>query len=638
MSTAEPANVAGSGSGAPLAVSRPRRVSVHGVLLAGILLGSLALKLHNLDHAWVKPLDEAYHAIVARNFLRHPLTPTLYDHPYLSADATERLFDHAWSFQPTHWMYSHIWLHKPPMALWQIALSYALLGINTLALRLPSALLSTLAVWLTYLIGRELLDRTAGLIAAALQAFNPTIVMLVQGYLFSDHVDIALLFYTELGILFLARAMRAADRRSRRREALLCGVAQGLAVLSKSYLGLLVTGLALVAWLWPWVLVRVRPGKANTGDERWRGLSGGQFGMIVAAMLVVALPWNLYALIHWPQQYLASNSLILQHLSGNVENWAGPWDRLMFGYWIAAFRAFYVPMLAAVIIVSVRAVQGGRRHLGQWLVLAWAVGVLAPHLLATSKTPTGTLIGWPACWLLLGNLVSNAVRGDRWALGAWAIASVLAAMTLTNGGIPDEGWGYDSANRFGMVMWEHAWVLWHLAAALAGGAAIAWAVARAGESRQRLYWALVAAASIAMVVSFLRWPTSRPRRQDLAIGYVRLAWNATRPADRGYTVVGDFGRLLPDDAVFLVVEREKLQYVQIMFATDHTAYPVTPGQWPSVAQRLGNAHALPYLLSGEPVAGLPALLSDPLIQQTLYACTPNSLAAAQHIADRLHQP
>ncbi len=161
--------------------------------LAVILCGSFLLKLHHLDHPAVKPLDEVFHAIVARNFLKHPLTPTLVDRPFLAYD-------------PDDWLADHIWLHKPPLAMWQIALSFAVLGVSTLALRLPSAILSTLAAGLTYLIGVRLLDRTSALVAAGLQAFNPVILMLMNGYVFSDHVDISLLFWTELSIYFLVLA------------------------------------------------------------------------------------------------------------------------------------------------------------------------------------------------------------------------------------------------------------------------------------------------------------------------------------------------------------------------------------------------------------------------------------------------
>ena len=124
-----------------------------------VTLSSALLKLRHLGHASLGSADEYCHALVAKNLLKHPLKPTLIDTPYLPTFA----FD---------WGANHVWLHKPILGLWQIAGSYWLFGVNTWALRFPSVILSTLAVWLTYLIGKELLSRQAGFIAATIQAFS----------------------------------------------------------------------------------------------------------------------------------------------------------------------------------------------------------------------------------------------------------------------------------------------------------------------------------------------------------------------------------------------------------------------------------------------------------------------------------
>jgi 4-amino-4-deoxy-L-arabinose transferase len=120
-----------------------------------VLLATLGLKFRNLDHTGLTHWDEVFHAVVARNVLKHPLKPTLIDTPCLPYDYKK-------------WQDNHVWLHKPILPFWQIALSFALFGVDTFALRLPSALLSTGAAWLTYLIGKELLDRRAALLAAAI--------------------------------------------------------------------------------------------------------------------------------------------------------------------------------------------------------------------------------------------------------------------------------------------------------------------------------------------------------------------------------------------------------------------------------------------------------------------------------------
>ncbi len=254
----------------PIRVSAPAHPSntaqfVGRALLVLILLSSFLLKLHHLDHAALKGLDESFHALVAKNFLKHPFTPTLIDQPYLPYDYRD-------------WQANHIWLHKPPVPLWQIALSYLLFGITPLALRLPSAILATASVYLTYAIGRRLLSQPAGLIAAALQAFNPALTQLVQGYIFSDHVDVALLFWTELSIYLLvlaafepcpqADATEPTARPARRRMFLLaaCGIATGIAFLCKTYPAFITLLLAFVLVF----LNRSLPGAISRSLPPWR--------------------------------------------------------------------------------------------------------------------------------------------------------------------------------------------------------------------------------------------------------------------------------------------------------------------------------------------------------------------------------
>jgi 4-amino-4-deoxy-L-arabinose transferase-like glycosyltransferase len=555
---------------------------LHRIILTVLLVASFLLKLHHLDHAAVKPLDELFHAIVSRNLLKHPLTPTLVDRPFLRYDYRD-------------WQANHIWLHKPPMALWQIALSYAILGVNTFALRLPSAILSTLAAWLTYLIGTELLDATAGLIAAGLQAFNPVILMVVHGYVFSDHVDIALLFWTEASIWFLARSLRT----GKNRDWILAGAAEGLAFLSKTYPALIVVGLAMVVLL-------LRPAAGRVRRK--------QIAMLLVAAAVIAVPWNLYAFMQFPDEFSYENFNILRHLTENVEQWAAPWDRVVFDYWISVFYVFYPAVLAAAIFTLVRAVQ--TKSIGLWLILAWAVGVAVPNLLATSKTMTATLTGWPAMWLSLGFLMSSALKKDRWALGICTVSMLWAVTFLKAGDIPREGWGYDS-NQIAAIMRQHLWVIGHLLAALIAGFFIA-----------RLPWrrTMIVIASIAMIVLLLDWTKSgRPR------GYVDTAWRVTeidqeKPA---YAVLGRFASNLRDNAAFLVDENGiKFENKLVEFATDRSCYATDQADWRDGAIALMQAGAVPYLITdaNEP---LPLAFNDIAEGVKVYACTPTAAADAR---------
>lgn len=217
------------------------------------LLATTLLKLRNLGHRSIALWDELYHALVARNLLKHFLKPTFYDQPYLPYDYR------GW------WQGNHIWLHKSPYAMWQIAVSYHIFGVNTFALRFPSLIMSSLAVFITYMIGSELYDRKVGLIAASLQAISPLMMNLVYGYMFSDHINAALIFWVELSCYLLIKGIKT----GKTKYYIWSGVAQGFGYLSKSYLCLVSFGILVVIF----ALTRMnilKPYKGNIYIILWR--------------------------------------------------------------------------------------------------------------------------------------------------------------------------------------------------------------------------------------------------------------------------------------------------------------------------------------------------------------------------------
>jgi 4-amino-4-deoxy-L-arabinose transferase-like glycosyltransferase len=589
------------------------------VLLLLILGGSFALKLDHLDHAGVKPLDEVFHAIVARNFLKHPLTPTLVDQPFLPTDNRD-------------WLVSNIWLHKPPMAMWQIAISYAILGVNTFALRFPSVILSTLAAWLTYLIARQFFDEIAALIAAGLQAFNPVILMIVHGYVFSDHVDIALLFWTEISIFFLVRAIRAGGKL----DPFLCGVAQGFAFLSKTFPALIVTGVMCVAMILPML------GLVKKSDVRLtiRGVL-----LMLGSTALTALPWIIYTAIRFPTEFSVEYTGILNHLSENVENWAAPWDQVVFYYWISIFHVFYPAIIAATFVAIFRAKQ--QKNLGLWLILAWAFGVIVPNLLATSKPMTATLVGWPAGWILLGWMISRAVRKDCLALGVWLAAMLLAIVWFNSGSIPAGGQNWGTTLPFATIMFQHLYIFWQVLIALAIGIAVAFAMSLRSKDQSNdpnqqkeqksdvrgstLHIALVTLASIATLFLAVRWwPGNHPR------GYAYVAWQVTTIDQESpdFRNLGKFASHMPQNAAILVDEEQRpedkqshlLENKLVEFATDRTCYRATPQTWSDLSMRLFQAGAMPYLLTPRSLP-LPIVFVNQDPPMTLYAFPPQSTNA-----------
>jgi 4-amino-4-deoxy-L-arabinose transferase len=120
--------------------------------------------------------DERFHALVARNLIHHPLTPTWIENPVLPYDFK-------------NWTANPVWLEKGPVPLWALSGSIRVLGADELAVRIPSIPRTSLAVYLTFLIAATLFDRDVAILAAFFQAINGLLVELAAGRVSSDHVD-----------------------------------------------------------------------------------------------------------------------------------------------------------------------------------------------------------------------------------------------------------------------------------------------------------------------------------------------------------------------------------------------------------------------------------------------------------------
>jgi 4-amino-4-deoxy-L-arabinose transferase len=581
---------------------KPRR----DLLLLGLVLAaSFALRLYHLDHDALTRFDESFHAVVAQNLLKHPLEPTLVDTPYLPYDYRD-------------WTANHVWLHKGILPLWQIASSFAVFGVNALALRLPSLFLATGSVWLTYLIGRRLFDRRSALIAAALQAFNPALTMLVHGYWFSDHIDTALIFWVELGIYFLIRAQRT----GRWRFVVLAGVAQGLAFLCKYYLAAIIMGLALTAWLLP-VVRLCPPGRSKL---RLRHVAG-----LLLVTLATIAPWTLWCLSQYPAEFRQELLHAGRHFGASIEGWGAPWDRLVFDYLIQIYRDFYTPVLIALLVVAGQAIR--RRHTGSWLAIAWALGVVIPHLLAESKTPSATALAIPAFFLLFGRLVSEAWGGRRTALTAWT--GIMVATVLCPAVIHPPGEGYPDPPVFAAIMRQSLWVVWHVVGTLAFMVLVE-VVARYRRPLHRALRPLfdlnmrkvaLTAATLATILAALK---------TAAIVQAVVTGRLTELGGQTFTEVGDFARRqLPRNAVLIVNEELRAERWLLAFRSDRVCYPLRPddptagapdgGQpvprWLQDAHAIAASGGVPYLVAPRRLP-LPVVFSSPADHRVIYACPP----------------
>jgi 4-amino-4-deoxy-L-arabinose transferase-like glycosyltransferase len=543
------------------------------LILGPVLLAAFLLNLRYLDHTSLTHWDEVFHAVVAQNVLKHPFKPTLIDVPYLPYDYT-------------NWRENHVWLHKPILPLWQIALSFSIFGVNTFALRLPSAILSMGAATLTYLIGNALVGRGAALIAAVVQAASPFLLTLVQGYQFADHIDIALLFWVEVGFFFLLRAVRTGSWT----DVTLSGIAQGLAFLSKSYLAFIILGVALVAWLLP----LCRLGKRE--DSRLGALH--IFVLFYMTLLIVA-PWLIHCLLSYPSEFWAEEDHIWKHLTTGIASWGAPWTRVVFDYLIAIYGVFYTPILVAGIVFAVPALA--KRNTGLSLAYAWGLGVIVPHLFATTKTPSATLLAMPPLLLLLGYLITQAWQGEIAPLAV--LTGVLAMNVAVPASIKNLDDGSPNPNLAG-VMDQSGWVLVHVAGALeiAALAAIAWLLFRYRAPGNSSLGRYAQRAAILFCLVILVWLGCRTGR---------TAWLVTSAnLNDPYSVeVGRFARAeLPANAVLLCEEYKGYEHLATMFYADRTCYALTRDP-EDMAERILQNGGIPYVVTYQRLPLVPVYVS-----------------------------
>ncbi|MBI5764747.1 MAG: glycosyltransferase family 39 protein [Planctomycetes bacterium] len=562
-----------------------RSKRIHAALVVVILVVAMWLKLRNLGHPELVYYDESFHALVARNLIDDPFRPVLHQKPWLPYDYT-------------NWRENHVWLHKGTLPLWTMAASMAALGTTTFALRLPSVILATASVWLTWLIGRRTVGRNAALIAATIQAITHGLAQMAHGYWFSDHVDTMLLFWIEVGMYAVVRAMT--DHRAR--WPMVTGFACGCAFLSKSYPGLIVlavmTGMIVIVGL---SRFSRRRGRGVEDDSQSR-IGIRELAIAFLAFIVTAAPWTAWCAIKFPREFWHELSHVGRHLTEDVEAWAAPWDRVLFDYCVIIYQAFYPIVIVATGLAVIRFIRF--RSARRAFLLLWSFGVLVPFLLATTKTPTATIIAVPAFLLLTSNVFARALagRGPDTLLVAAAAIMALAYPIQAH----EVGQGQPTTPGFGVIMKQNHWVLVQLAGIVLFG----WAANAALRRARRPKGAILLARAVSLlglvgmggVHAWLTWRVGQPH-----------LW------EQSYYAVGETIRTrLPANAALIVDRRYLGEDIVLEFFAGRTCYPLDDKAGARV-EELRAAGAEPFVLSTAGQRLVPLLMERP-DGWTIYEC------------------
>ncbi len=331
-----------------------------------LVFSGLVLRVYTSTDLFLHVWDERYHALVAKNLLLHPLTPTLYESPILP-----------YAFQ--NWTANHIWLHKQPLPLWCMALSMQCFGVNELALRLPSVLLSTAGIYLTYSIACHFFDRKVSFLAAFLFSINGLIVELTGGRVATDHIDIFFMFFVLLGIHFSVRFAQ----RPKLLTSVLVGLSIGAAILCKWLPALIVLPI--------WILL--------VWDARQLKSKAimMHLGIIAIVCLGTVMPWQLYIFHTFPNEASWEASFNIKHFTEALEGNGGP-----FYYFLNVIRINYGDLIYLPLIwYGWKTNTEPQNHKG-WAIWIWFGIPLLFFSCAETKMQGYILFACPALFMITG--------------------------------------------------------------------------------------------------------------------------------------------------------------------------------------------------------------------------------------------
>lgn len=331
------------------------------VVLCGLILRIYAAGDLHL-HEW----DERYHALVAKNLIEHPLHPTLYDVPVLPYDFK-------------NWTHNHTWVHKQPVPLWTMALSMSVFGVHEIGLRLPSILLTTLGIWITFFIARYLTGKKIAFVAAILYSIHGLIIELMAGRAATDHIDVFFLFFIQLSVFFAIRFFQSGKVFFN----IMCGLSIGLAILSKWLPALIVLPV--------WILLAL-------DTQRFaRRKMLIHFLMLCSTILLVALPWQLYIFSRFPVEATWESRYNLLHILKGLDDHGRP-----FYYHFDKLRILYGEMIYPALLWFFYKSFKKPGNYKRMILTIWILIPLIFFSFAQTKMRAYTIFAAPAVFIITG--------------------------------------------------------------------------------------------------------------------------------------------------------------------------------------------------------------------------------------------
>jgi len=322
------------------------------LILTALSVFSFSALLDPFLNLW----DERFHALVGKNLMNHPFMPTLYDDPVVNM-AYDR------------WDRYYIWIHKQPLFLWQIALSFKIFGISEFTLRLPNVVLGAILVFIGYRSGKLLVNKRVGFITGVFIISTIYILELIAGRQELEHNDFTFLVYISLSIWSYIEYYFS----KKIQWIFLIGLFSGMAILCKWLVGLLI--------YFGWFILKFQEKKFKIAGSKDVFIS-------LAITLLIALPWQILSFIWYPAEAALAYKFNAIHFSSVLDGHGGT-----FWYHFDMFNPIYGAIASFLVIPAFYLFYKNSRDKKLFFsLLSMVLVVYLFFSLAATKMPSFTII------------------------------------------------------------------------------------------------------------------------------------------------------------------------------------------------------------------------------------------------------
>jgi 4-amino-4-deoxy-L-arabinose transferase-like glycosyltransferase len=282
-----------------------------------------------------------------------------------------------------------LWIGKPPLYFWLIALAYQVFGVSNFSTRFWSPVFGVLSCVVVFYLGKELYNRAVGLLAVVvLGTFS-------SFFAFARHamLDVSLIFFMLASIFFFVLSEKSEKRN---RFAILSGLSFGLALMTKQTNALLIP---LILGLYVTITQR-----------SLKSLFTKRFALFFAVGILIISPWLIYMTLQFGPDfwrvYLIYNNVAraVVPLEGHAESFF-----FYFNYLFTRENILWIAVLPFATAFSLFNSFRGRSK-ADILLVVWMISVLGVFTLAQTKLYWYILPVFPAFALVISNFLYNLYK------------------------------------------------------------------------------------------------------------------------------------------------------------------------------------------------------------------------------------